>query len=470
MRTAIQVALALVAIMALVAGVTYLAQYGPKNVDATSDSTPLATQAPGADKQAPPDLGTIAFATPKVEWTGRNEGDFEKAKKGYHDLWFMNLSSKPTVVGLEYKNCKCTDAAIMPLSKQQIPVFNNWVGTSSATILAGLQRGPLACVSLMGWEYLAVPKLFGLDMQWHGLEQGKQTVTIPPEGAGLLRIQFEGKKDLLGAFLVKAGLWAEPEGHSNRRTHGEVEVPINYVEPVLVGNNQINLETFNAGDEKTGETLVYSTTDAGFNLYATQPHPSPLINVQIEDLNNDEIAEYKKKEILEPRTLAAKRVKVTVHERLSDANRMDLGPFYRKILLSKAKDEPEDATLIVGGEIRGDLVVGAPEDRGRIDLKTFRAERGVNRTVTVLAQQPSLELDTKAIRVYPENLQEFVDVTLEKAKPIGSDKRNRWHLHVALKPGFPPGKFPEGTAVFLQIAGSNPPRQIRIPITGMAYQ
>ncbi len=470
MRTAIQVALALVAIMALVAGVTYLAQYGPKSGGVTPESNNAAGQPPVAGNQGQPDNGTIAFATQKVQWTEKHEGDFEKAKKGHHDLFFRNQSLTPTVIGLEYKNCKCTDAAIMPLSKEQLPAFDKWVGTSSATILAGLQRGPLACVSLMGWEYMAVPKLFGLEMVWHGLEQGKATVTIPPEGGGVLRIQFEGKKDLTGDFLVKAGLWAEPEGQPNRRTHGEVEVQINYVAPVVLTNSQINLESFNAGDEKSGETLLYSTTDGGFDLYANQPHPSPLIDVRIEDLTSAEIAEYKKAEILEPRTLAAKRIKITVHERLGEANKMDLGPFYRKIFLSKSKDDPEDAMVVVGGEIRGELVVGAPEDRGRIDMKTFRSERGVDRTVAVLAQQPNLELDTKVVRVYPENLQDFMNVTVEKAKPIGGEKRNRWHLHVSLKPGFPPGKFPEGTAVFLQIAGTTPPRQIRIPIIGMAYQ
>ena len=87
-----------------------------------------------------------------------------------------------------------------------------------------------------------------------------------------------------------------------------------YAAPVVLNNAQINLEAFNAGDEKSGEALVYSTTDAGFNLYATQSHPTPLINVQIEDVTPDEIADYKKAGTLEARALAAKRVKVTVHE------------------------------------------------------------------------------------------------------------------------------------------------------------
>jgi len=124
----------------------------------------------------------------------------------------------------------------------------------------------------------------------------------------------------------------------------------------------------------------------------------------------------------------------------------------------------------VTGEVRGELVVGAPEDRGRIDLKTFRASNGISKTIAVLAQQPNLELDTKDIGVYPENLQANMRLRLEKLKPIGGEQRNRWYLHVTLSPGFPPGKLPDGSALFLRIAGSNPPRQIRIPMGGMAYQ
>jgi hypothetical protein len=173
---------------------------------------------------------------------------------------------------------------------------------------------------------------------------------------------------------------------------------------------------------------------------------------------------------MDRRVLAAKRVKVTVRERISDSQRMDLGPFFRKILLSRSKDEPEEAQLLVGGEIRGELVVGSPDDRGRIDLHSFRSRAGTSKTITVLAQQPGLDLETKDIRVFPENLQSHMKVRLEKVKSSGGEQRNRWHLRVDLDAGFPPGKLPEGSAVFLQIAGSSPPRQIRIPINGMAYQ
>jgi hypothetical protein len=468
MRTAVQIALALVAIMALVAGVTYLAQYGPSNSGPVKTEPAATAMKPAGDPEAPTDF--VRFNTQKVVWTEPGEGDFEKAKKGYHDLWFTNSLQKPIVMGLEFKNCKCTDAEILPLTKEQKATFPNWFATAATTIIAGMERGPLACVTLMSWEYLAAPKLFGFDLKWKPLEQGKKTVTIPAEGAGLLRIHFEGKKDLKGAFLVKARLWAEPEGEPKRRIHGDFELPINYVEPLQVVNNQINLETFNSGDEKSGEALVFSTTDAGFDLYAKEVNPSPLIKLEIQDLTNGEIAEYKSSNVLEKRTLAAKRVKVTVRERLSDSNRMDLGPFYRKILLSRSKDEPEEVTVVVGGEIRGELVVGSPEDRGRIDLKTFKSARGINKTIAVLAQKPNLELDAKNVRVFPENLRSYLNVRVERLNPAGSDKRGRWYLHLTVNPGFPPGKFPEGSAVFLQIAGANPPRQIRIPISGMAFQ
>lgn len=465
MRTTGQIGLALFAIIALVAGVTYLSQYGPgRGADASAG-------AGAAVNASSTEMETIGFSTPKIEWSDPGEGEFEKAMRGYHDFWFRNLSSTPMLIGLEFKNCKCEDAEVMVLDEAQIPAFHKWFGTSAATILAGLQRGPLACVSLMAWQDLAVPKLFDLNMKWQGLQQGAHTgVAVPPKGGGIVRVRFEGKKDLVGPFLVKARLWAHPEGKPLQRSYGELEMPITYVAPISVTVGQLNLGSFNAKDEKTDQVMVYSTTEAAFDLYATQAHPSPLIDVQIDDLSPAEIAEYLKEAQMQRRVLAAKRVKVTARERIADNQRMDLGPFYRKILLARSKDDPDEAQLVVGGEIRGEVVVGSPEDRGRIDLKSFRSRSGANKTVTILAQSPELDLETKDIRVFPENLQSHMDVRLEKLKPSGSEKRNRWHLHVKLKEGFPPGKLPEGSAVYLQIAGSNPPRQIRIPITGMAYQ
>ena len=466
MRTTGQIGLALAAIIALVAGVTYLSQYGPGSGKGTEPVAPVS-----AGDKAPKGPDIIRFATNKMEWSVPNEGDFERNSRGQHDFFFINYADKTTLLGIDAKNCKCEDAEVMVLEPAEVAKFPQWFGTSAATILAGLERGPLACVSLMAWEELAVPKLFGLNMTWEQLDQeSKKGVPVPPKGGGVLRVRFKGKKDLFGAFLVKVRLWQEPQGQPAQRMYGDLEVPITYVAPITLTSGQINLETFNARDEKSGALTIYSSTEAKFDLYVNAVHPSPLINLKIDDLNNDEIAELQKTSGPEKRILAAKRVAVTVHERLSDSQRMDLGPFYRKFWVSTSKDDPEEGSFVVGGEVRGELVVGSTEDRGRIDLKSFKARSGISKTVSILAQQPNLELDTKDIHIYPESLQSHMKVHLEKLKPIGGEQRNHWHLQVTLSPGFPAGKMPEGSAVFVQIAGSNPPHQIRIPIGGMAYQ
>jgi hypothetical protein len=466
MRTTGQIGLALAAIIALVAGVTYLSQYGP-----SSGKTVEAVAPVGAGEKAPAGPEGLKFAIRKVEWSVPNEGDFERGSAGHHDFFFVNDADRTTLLGIDAKNCKCEDALVTVFDKDQVDKFPQWSGSRAATILAGLERGPLACVSLMAWEELAVPKLFGLNTTWEPLDlESKKGVPVPPKGGGLLRVRFKGKKDLFGAFLVKVRLWQEPQGQPAQRMYGDLELPITYVAPITLSSGQINLENFNARDEKSGALVIYSSTQAKFDLYVNEVHPSPLINVQINDLNNDEIADLQKVSGPEKRILAAKRVLLTVHERLSDSQRMDLGPFYRKIWVSTSKDDPEEASFVVGGEIRGELVVGSTEDRGRIDLKSFKARSGISKTVSILAQQPDLELDTKDISLYPESLQAHMKVHLEKLKPIGGEQRNHWHLQVTLTPGFPAGKMPEGSAVFLKIAGSNPPRQIRIPVNGMAYQ
>ena len=466
MRTTGQIGLALAAIIALVAGVTYLSQYGPSSGKVAE---PVALDSSGEKASSGPEI--IRFATGKVEWAGPNEGEFERGSHGHHDFFFLNYADKTTLLGIDFKNCKCEDAEVIVLDSAQVAKFPQWFGTSAATILAGLERGPLACVSLMAWEELAVPKLFGLNMAWEQLDQeSKKGVPVPPKGGGIVRVRFKGKKDLFGAFLVKVRLWQQPEGEPAQRMYGEIELPITYVAPITLSSGQINLETFNARDEKSGALMIYSSTQGKFDLYVNEVHPTPLINLRIDDLNNDEIAELQKASGPEKRILAAKRVLVTVHERLSDSQRMDLGPFYRKVWVSTSKDDPEEASFVVGGEIRGEVVVGSTEDRGRIDLKSFKARSGISKTVSILAQQPNLELDTKDIHVYPESLQSHMKVHLEKLKPIGGEQRNHWRLQVTLTPGFPPGKMPEGSAVFVQIVGTNPPHQIRIPVTGMAYQ
>ena len=411
---------------------------------------------------------------PLPGWSGLrpSEGDFEKGSSGHHDFFFLNNSPKTTLLGIDFKNCKCEDAQVMVLDESQVPkVSVQWAITHCATILAGLQRGPLACVSLMAWEDLAVPALFGFNMKWEGLDQqSKKGVPVPGKGGGLVRVRWKGKKDLRGRFLVKVRLWAEPEGKPGMHAYMDLEVPIDYVDPIVLSSPQVNLETFNANDEKNAAVVVYSSTEGKFELYVTPVNPSPLVDLKIDELNREEIAEYQKVTGGDKRILSAKRVLVTVHERLSDSQRMDLGPFYRKFFVSTNKDDLEEMSFIVGGDIRGELVVGSPEDRGRVDLKTFRARSGISKTVAILAQQPDLELDTKDILIFPENLQAHMKVRLEKLSPVGGEHRNRWQLHVVLNPGFPAGKLPEGSAVFLRIAGTNPPHRIRIPVNGMAYQ
>ncbi len=192
MKTTGQIGLALVAIIALVAGVTYLSHYGP-SAARSGETTPDAAK---NDKPAaqPEDFAIITVPNRKVEWMEPSEGDFEMGSRGYHDFWLQN-GKQPTLLGLAFKNCKCTDVEVMVLDEEHLPNFHRWLGVGATTVLAGMQQGPLACVSLMAWDELALPKLFGLDMKYQVLEtDAKKGISLPAKGGGIIRVRLRARK------------------------------------------------------------------------------------------------------------------------------------------------------------------------------------------------------------------------------------------------------------------------------------
>ena len=95
--------------------------------------------------------------------------------------------------------------------------------------------------------------------------------------------------------------------------------------------------------------------------------------------------------------------------------------------------------------------------------------------IPAISQEPvldflaGLELKQEYIRFEPPVLS-CLQITLEKQPVTALDPRSRWRLQVAVPPnGLIEGPFPEHSAILLQIPGQ-PPRQIRIPVTGAATQ
>jgi len=145
--------------------------------------------------------------------------------------------------------------------------------------------------------------------------------------------------------------------------------------------------------------------------------------------------------------------KVTIKEQAS-AKQMDQGAFHHTV--SFLLDNEKVPGPQIFGTVKGDIIIGNTEDRGKVDLKIFRAKEGVTRTV-------SLWTDDKVNLQKESQVPATLEVKLNKEEKAGN--RVKWGLEVTVPPNTQFGAFPEESVVILRVM-TVPPRFIRIPVTG----
>jgi hypothetical protein len=77
-------------------------------------------------------------------------------------------------------------------------------------------------------------------------------------------------------------------------------------------------------------------------------------------------------------------------------------------------------------------------------------------------------MELKVARGEPQTLN-YVHVKYLKRAKAGGDSKSFWQMAVEVPPGCPPGAFPSHSAIILDIPG-DPPRHVRIPVQGTAFQ
>jgi hypothetical protein len=161
---------------------------------------------------------------------------------------------------------------------------------------------------------------------------------------------------------------------------------------------------------------------------------------------------------LKTRVLCGYRLEVAIHERISDSVQIDLGPFHRRVEVTTDVD-PDVRGPVVSGTVRGDVTVGSASDRDRVALGSFESSRGAHKEV-LLATEPGVELDPQGLEVEPE----FLKVQLIRDK--GSS--GTWRLRVDVPPNATAGGLNGQVGIQVRTPG-NPPRRIRVPVVGTAY-
>ena len=455
MRFRTQIILAIIVLVGMVAGITFVSQY-----QTTKLPGPTVIKEPSSQPAV-----TLSFPVKIVEWDPPTAADFELGFPGHYDFWFENKNAVAVDLGLMHQSCKCSTVTACALTPAEADDFRRGLleeGVGESGFAHGGARTLLPSLFLsqqaMPQKQKLVPRWQKLEPQMANMMAPTTSLTVPPHAKGILRLTWDGKKNQLGSERLTLSLWTQAHDRSSGRDTPHLEVPVVFHNPVELAPAAQAMDSLNYRESRTVEFICWSAARASFTLQARPEIPDPCFECSVTPLGTDECVLLAEKH--KSRILAGYRVKVTAHESVND-HQLDLGPFSRNIVLT-TDASPDRALAVVTGNVRGEITVGAEEDNGKVKLESFPARSGTAREVFILAQQ-AVQLKSGNIKVEPSSL-DYVKVSLK------GDGDGRWLLFVKVQPGCPPGKLPADAAAVVTIHNNSSSRQIRIPITGRAYQ
>jgi hypothetical protein len=373
----------------------------------------------------------------------RNEEAFTA---GYHPFRYKSKVDTPTLVGVNWKNCKCASVEL--------------------------------CVAPDEWKALPeeelVKKADDSSLKWISLAQDGPGFSIPGKAIGWVRVGW--KADKSGDERFKADLWLyEPDSGIGF----PLEIGVSFVPAVRVRweENQERPDAYvgrmGAGDQREAKFLIWSSTRDKFSLKPDPPRvdpcisygePTPLAQGELDELTR---AHGRK-------ALSGYRAVITVRERASD-DQLDLGPIRRQVAW-KSDAAKDPITAHVNGIVLGEVValLPGPGKDPRLDMESINPKRPRNFTIR-------LESDNSTVELAPDDkTADFVNVELLDGKEGVADSTGRktWRAKVSYRSesGFR-GRFPdperagyESCSVVFRIthagARNEQPRRIKVPITG----
>jgi len=455
-----QIVLAIVAVVVLVAGVTYLSQFN--TTGGGPADTPNSARPPAAE------VTELDIPMKIFQWVPDFAGQFEVETSGHCDFWFENKKSEPIILGLSSKSCKCSDISVCVLKPEETEPMRRLAGATAAAEIAS------ACQGVPGFAamYKDTDKItgwLGAHLDWQPLSVSEsQGVRVEPQSGGWIRVAFKGEKSNNGRLAI--GIWTLADSSvPSPRLSTRLEVPIAYM-PVLRTTDALNTQVasvsvgdLNYGEEGTVEFQCWSSSRASFSLKASESRNDPCFECTCTPMTYDECLKLSEK--VKARVLSGYNVKVTVHEHVASGSQLDLGILSRGVTLTSDADI-EAVSMNVRGSVAGDIIVGADEDKGRVVLGSFSAKQGQVTTIRLTGLRPGLELQID--RIEPATLDYVKVKSLTKVR-TASTGTSDWNLCVEAVPGCPTGKLPTHSAIMLKMLGPNP-RNIRIPLVGLAYQ
>jgi len=364
--------------------------------------------------------------------------EYERGEEGKYWYPFQNLTDHAVTLGLGFTSCDCSRLEAALISETEYLQIKKQLGEDFNPDLA---ENPA-----WQWQPLKVTEVDGFD--------------VPPGGHGLLRMSWTARKEPGSTLNLKAMLWARSSKVAKRQG---IDVMASAVvrRPLEVRGDKYDIGELGPSEKSTAAFTLWSATrdevevKLGSKNALFEPAVRPLTEKEIkkleDDLRGDRVAAHIR---------CGYRVTVTVHEQKGE-QQMPQGPLYHPLDINVVGGVGDAPRLLVYGVVRGDVQVGSPEDRGRVQLKSFRAADGIRKQV-VLWTDRSVTLE------YDQHAPGGVEVKLAKdAKPAAA--KTRWLLDVYVPPNAHVGPFEDEHAIILRTK-ANPPRRVRIPIVGNAAQ
>jgi hypothetical protein len=364
--------------------------------------------------------------------------------KGHYYFPFINkLSGVPAEFELYRAACDCSSAEICLLADGQ------W-----REIDAILAQTPWA------------DPMLDPAPQWHKLTKNEHTgFKIPPGGCGILRINWTARK-MFGEYLnINLEFWMQPEGDLNGRLRLPLMVPVVMSRPILFEPDRQQVGVLGPGQKARAEFYCWSPTRDQLNVSFQPAGADPLFQIESRPLSViecQELQEKLSKNGKEPRRYRVRtgyHVTATLREGLGKLQ-MPQGPFQRHLPIRLDESALDYPTAVVVGIVKGDVDVGGEADQGRIQLRTFSASEPKTAVIPLYANSDvNLELS--------EHFPPFFKVELQKNARESTPQRAQWDLKLTVPAGEWTGELPTDSRVMVRIAG-NPPRLINIPVVGLA--
>ena len=449
MKSQAQVFMLVVAFVVVIGGIAFVRNWiftQPEEVPETS---------------ATPEVAPLDFPIKVAE----GHPEYEVHAEGHHDFWFQNANAQAVEIGLDRTSCTCSHVGVRVLTAEEAKIIRQDYVGGAAPVLEG-SAGLLPTLGPVAAMRRQPSKLLDQPDRWLALKDARSgqvdsVVDIPAHGAGLVRLNWQGRQ--VGPQRLTATVWVQAAGDSHTRGgRTTLEVPVLFVNPAQVYPETLPAITLEPNGHHQFECLCWSSTRPDFQLLSVrEDNENPCFVCTFSRLTGAALTEAATK--LSPqlpmRVLSAYRLVVNVYERLpGKGSQLALGPFQHHLVLKTNQADFETLTVNVPGTVRGDIHVGTGDSRDKIRLPTFPASRGTTATVPIEANHPGLKLAIDSFKP---------DYLVVELREHPGEEGKRWDLKVTVPPGRAAGEMPPESAVILKTQ-TEPPRLIRIPVLGRA--